>query len=475
MMFCFFIYILFKKEKKGNDFIMQLKIKEIFNQDYVKLEGQKIQIKAWVRSNRDSKKIGFLVLNDGSSLTNLQAVYRVDKIDNYEEIAAARMWAAVVIEGVIKLTPTAKQPLELEVLNAQILKQSDEDFLLSNNDLNLETLRLNAHLRPRTNLFHAIMKVRATLAFAVHEFMNQNEYSWLAAPLFTGNDAEGAGETFSIQKFDNEEFFGKQTHLSVTGQLQAEAYAQAFGNVYTFGPTFRAEKSHTNRHLAEFWMIEPEMAFVDLKGMQDIVEDLVKHVIKAVLEKNQQELEFLAQRNDENLIKKLQKVVESKFKRIEYKDAVKILADAVKNGHQFENNEIFFGMDLGSEHERYMCETYHQGPVFLQNYPKDIKAFYMKLNDDQQTVASTDLLIPGVGELVGGSQREDSYEKLLKRCQELKMPIESLQWYLDLRRFGYYMSSGFGIGFERLVMYVTGVNNIKDTIPFPRSHGQIEF
>lgn len=444
-------------------------------ENYGLLNDRKIRVKGWVKSIRDSKKIAFLVLNDGSYFANLQAVFKRDELINYDEIVSSRMWAAVELEGSLKLTPQAQQPFELSVKKATLLKQSDEDFLINNPELNLDTLRANAHLRVRTNLFNAVMKVRSTLAFAIHEYFNQNDFQWVAAPIFTGNDAEGAGETFSLRKFNNQEFFSKETHLSVTGQLQAEAYAQAFSNVYTFGPTFRAEKSHTNRHLAEFWMIEPEMAFVDLAGMQSVVEGCVKYAIKKVLDNNKLEMEFLASKNDQNLISRLNDVINSSFQRIDYKDVIEILKQAVSNNHPFEDKNIFFGMDLGSEHERYLCEKHFNAPVFVQNYPKDIKAFYMKQNDDGKTVAATDLLIPGIGELVGGSQREADYNKLLRRCEELKLPIDSLQWYLDLRRFGYYMSSGFGIGFERLIMYVTGVNNIKDTIPFPRSHGQIDF
>lgn len=453
---------------------MQVRIKDIYNESK-KFYDQELVIKGWVKSNRDSKKLGFLVINDGSCFNNLQIVYKQDLINNYSEITSARMWTAVEVKGILKSTPNAKQPFELVANHIIILKESDEDFLIANNDLSLEVLRTNAHLRIRTNIFHAIMKIRSTLAQAIHEYMMNHDFLWVAAPLFTGNDAEGAGETFSLEKIDNEHFFSKPTHLTVTGQLQAEAYAQAFGNVYTFGPTFRAEKSHTNRHLAEFWMMEPEMAFTNLSQMQDHIEDMLKFVINKTLTMNSVELSFLASKNDPNLIQKLEGVVNSNFKRIEYKEAINILEEAVKNGYEFENNSIIFGMDLASEHERYLCESYYKSPVFLQNYPKDIKAFYMKLNDDQQTVASTDLLVPGIGELIGGSQREACYHKLLNRINQLHLPLSNLQWYLDLRRYGYYMSSGYGLGFERLVMYITGANNIKDTIPFPRSHGQIEF
>ncbi|MCV3743588.1 asparagine--tRNA ligase [Ureaplasma sp. ES3154-GEN] len=453
---------------------MSIKIKSIFVNPAAYAD-QTITVTGWVKSNRVSKKLGFLVINDGSDFSNLQVVYKNNELVNFDEIKNARMWAAVRVQGELKLTPSKQQSFELVAQEIQLLKQSDEDFLMNNNDLNPETLRMNAHLRIRTNTFHAIMKIRSTLAYAIHKFMNQNDFSWVAAPLFTGNDAEGAGETFTLKPIDNEEFFGKPTFLTVTGQLQAEAYAQALSNVYTFGPTFRAEKSHTNRHLAEFWMIEPEMAFTDLKGMQNVVEKLIKFAISEVLVKNPKELSFLADKNDPDLIKRLRKVVESEFVRLDYKDAITILQEAVSKQWEFENKNIFFGMDLNSEHERYLCEQYVHGPVFLQNFPKAIKAFYMKQNDDNETVAATDLLIPAIGELVGGSQREADYTKLVQRCQELNLDTTSLQWYLDLRRFGYYMSAGFGIGFERLVMYVTGVDNIKDTIPFPRSHGQISF
>ncbi|MCV3734512.1 asparagine--tRNA ligase [Ureaplasma miroungigenitalium] len=453
---------------------MITKIKSIHENPSV-FADQKITVTGWVRSNRVSKKLGFLVINDGSDFSNIQVVYKANNLANFDEIKDARMWAAVQVVGELKLTPSKQQSFELDAQEIILLKQSDEDFLMNNNDLSLETLRTNAHLRIRTNTFHAIMKIRSTLAFSIHQFMNQNDFNWVAAPLFTGNDAEGAGETFVLKTNDNEEFFGKPTFLTVTGQLQAEAYAQALTNVYTFGPTFRAEKSHTNRHLAEFWMVEPEMAFADLSQMQVLIEQLVKYCIQQVLERNHKELSFLADKNDPDLIKRLRNVVQSDFIRLDYKTAIDILQKAQNDGYVFENKDIFFGMDLNSEHERYLCEKYVYGPVFLQNYPKEIKAFYMKLNDDEKTVAATDLLIPAIGELVGGSQREADYDKLLQRCHELKLDVPNLQWYLDLRRYGYYMSSGFGIGFERLVMYVTGVDNIKDSIPFPRSHGQINF
>ncbi|WP_031489226.1 asparagine--tRNA ligase [Ureaplasma canigenitalium] len=440
-------------------------------------DGKEVCIIAWVKNNRANNKLGFLDINDGSVFKNLQVVYKKENLPNFDEIKSYRTYSAIEIKGNIKITPDKPQPLEIVATSISLLKDSDEDFLINNPKLTLDTLRNEAHLRPRTYLFQAIMRLRSALAFSIHEFMMKNDFLWVASPLLTTNDAEGAGETFTLEKIDGSEFFNQKAHLTVTGQLHAEAYAQAFGKVYTFGPTFRAEKSHTNRHLAEFWMIEPEMSFVDLTGLQNTIEALVKYSISYVLEHNLDEITYLNDKIDNTLLARLKNVVTNDFKRVSYQEAVDILSTAIEqNLFDFEDKEMFFGKDLASEHERYLVEHHYQSPVFLYNYPKQIKAFYMKQNDDElDTVAATDLLVPGIGELVGGSQREACFSKLKARCEDLNLPVESLQWYLDLRKYGYYMSSGFGIGFERLVMYVCGLSNIKDTIPFPRSHSQIGF
>lgn len=443
--------------------------------DYQKMAGSKIEIEGFVKSNRYNGTIGFISMNDGTCFESIQIVYKKDKISNSEEISQARVWSSIKVKGEVLLTPQAQQPFEIVAEEIELLKQSDEDYPLQNKKHGLEFLRDVAHLRPRTKLFSAVMRARSELAYALHEFFHQNGYVWTASPIITSNDGEGAGETFFVTTDDKEDFFGRKACLSVTGQLQGEAYAQAFKKIYTFGPTFRAEKSHTARHAAEFWMIEPEIAFCDLPQLMEIAEAMIKHVVSHYKKVCQTEINFFGTEIDSEIPKRIDYLLNNKFARLSYEEGIEILSKAVADGHVFEDNNIHFGMDLGSEHERYLCEHVINGPVFLYNYPKDIKAFYMKQNNDGVTVAASDLLVPGIGELIGGSQREDSYEKLLNRCKELKMDIEPLKWYLDLRRYGYFMSSGFGIGFERLVMYLTGVNNIRDAIPFPRTHGLLNF
>ncbi len=449
-------------------------VKELVNK-YKDLSGKKVQIEGFVKTNRFNGSIGFISMNDGTCFESIQIVYKKDKLSNCDEISQARVWASLLVEGEVLLTPNAQQPFEIVASKIELLKQSDEDYPLQNKKHGLEFLRDVAHLRPRTKLFSAVMRARSEIAYALHEFFHQNGYVWTASPIITSNDGEGAGETFFVTTDDKEDFFGRKACLSVTGQLQGEAYAQAFKKIYTFGPTFRAEKSHTARHAAEFWMVEPEIAFCDLPQLMEIAESMIKHVVSHYKKTCASEIEFFAKEVDSDIIKRIDYLLNNKFAKLSYKEGIEILSNAVANGHNFEENNIYFGMDLGSEHERYLCEQVINGPVFLYNYPKDIKAFYMKQNSDNVTVAASDLLVPGIGELIGGSQREDSYEKLLNRCQELKMDIEPLKWYLDLRRYGYFMSSGFGIGFERLVMYLTGVNNIRDSIPFPRTHGLLNF
>lgn len=440
--------------------------------DYLDRE---ITILGFCKQNRFNGKIGFISFNDGTFFKPIQVVYKADEISNANEISQARSSSSLSVTGKVVLTPDAQQPFELQATKIELLKQVDEDFPLQNKKQGLEFLRDNAHLRPRTNLFNAVMRVRSELAYAIHSYFHNHDYVWAATPLITSNDGEGAGETFFLTTDDKEEFFGQRVNLTVTGQLHGEAYAQAFRNIYTFGPTFRAEKSHTARHAAEFWMIEPELAFCDLPNLMVMTEDMLKYVIKHYKKTCAAEIEFFTKEVDASISQRVDDLINKDFRRMSYEEGIKILQDAIKDGYPFEEKDIHFGSDLGSEHERYLCEHVVNGPVFLYNYPKDIKAFYMKQNDDGRTVAATDLLVPGIGELVGGSQREADYDKLVARCTELNMDLKPLAWYLDLRRYGYYMSSGFGLGFERLVMYLTGVNNIRDAIPFPRTHGSINF
>ena len=451
-----------------------LTVKEIY-QKYKELNGQEIKILGFVKQNRFNGTIGFINFNDGTNLNSIQVVYKKDKLNNSNEISTARNGAAIQVIGKLVITPNMQQEFEIQANEIKLLKQTDESYPLQNKKQGLEFLRDNAELRPRTTIFNAVMRIRSELAYAIHNFFHTQNYLWVATPLITSNDGEGAGETFFLTVNEKEEFFGQKANLTVTGQLHGEAYAQAFKNIYTFGPTFRAEKSHTTRHAAEFWMIEPEMAFCDLSGLMNIVEQMLKYTINHFKNTCQDEIEFLKKEVDPNISQRIDNLLNKQFNKMSYQEGIELLKTAVSNGHIFEDNNIFFGMDLGSEHERYLCEEVVNGPLFLYNYPKDIKAFYMKQNNDNLTVAATDLLVPGIGELVGGSQREDDFDKLMNRCKELKMDIKPLEWYLNLRKYGYYMSSGFGLGFERLVMYLTGMNNIRDVIPFPRTHGSINF
>lgn len=443
--------------------------------NYKELNGKVVTLKGFVKSNRVGSKVSFLSLVDGTTFKHIQIVYN-SNINNYEMISTFKNYTCVEVVGeLVSLENNSKQDFEIKANSIKLLKLSDNDYPLQKKEHSLEFLRDIAHLRPRTNTFNAIMRVRSVLSFLIHEFFNKHDFCWVSSPLITSNDGEGAGETFIVKTNDKEEFFGSQATLSVTGQLQAEAYAQAFKNVYTFGPTFRAEKSHTSRHAAEFWMVEPEVAFCDINGLFDLIENMLVYVTKGYIEKCKDEIEFLSENYDKNLKTNLNNIIKGNFNKVSYTEVIDILNQAVKEGHKFNDNNIQWGMDLASEHEKFICENHFNGPTFVYNYPKDIKAFYMFQNEDNKTVAATDLLVPGIGELVGGSQRESSYEKLLNRCNELKMDIDPLKWYIELRKYGYYMSSGFGLGFERLIMYLTGINNIRDTIPFPRNHGQIKF
>ncbi len=447
-------------------------IKELW-QNYQTLKGE-IEVIGYVKSNRNSGAIGFISLTDGTCFNPIQVVYK-QEISGFDQAMSARTGATIKVIGKIQITDKSAQPFDLVATQVELLKQCDEDYPLQKKRHSVEFLREIAHLRPKTNLFTAVMKARSVLAFAIHSYFQTHDFVWVASPLITSNDGEGAGETFKLVDDVKDPFFNKPACLTVTGQLQAEAYAQAFKNVYTFGPTFRAEKSHTNRHAAEFWMVEPELANTDLNGLIAVAEDMLKYVIREYQQKCPDEIAFFNQWVDKDLNTRLANLLEKDYARMDYAQGISILQQAVKDGHVFEDNNIYFGMDLASEHERYLCEQVIQGPLFLMNYPKEIKAFYMFQNPDGKTVGATDLLVPGIGELIGGSQREASYEKLTQRCNELGMSLEPLQWYLDLRRYGYYMSSGFGLGFERLIMYVTGVNNIRDVIPFPRTTGNLLF
>lgn len=447
-------------------------------QDQVQDQSE-ITILGWVRSNRSSGKLGYLVVNDGTIFDNVQIVYKAEQLTNFLELSGVRVSSAVKVIGKFCLTPTAKQQFEIQASNIEILDQASEDYPLQKKEHTYEYLREIAHLRAKTNTFNAIFRIRSSSAFAIHEFFNKNNFIYVHTPIITGNDAEGAGESFvATTRTDDhyvEDFFGKKASLTVSGQLHAEGFAQAFRQVYTFGPTFRAENSNTIKHAAEFWMIEPEVAFIDLTENMDLIETMVKYIINYLFNNNRRELEFLNNNGDDQLLTRLQNVVDNQFVRLSYTEAIKILQTAVNNGHKFDNADIFWGMDLQTEHERYLCEQETKKPTFLFNYPKDIKAFYMKVNDDNKTVAACDLLVPGIGELVGGSVRENSYDKINARYHELEIPTADLQWYLDLRKYGYYKSSGFGLGFERLVMYVTGTSNIRDVISFPRTPRNLLF
>ena len=441
------------------------------NLDYVELQG-------WVRTNRNNGSVGFIELNDGTYFKSAQLVYDKESA-NFDSYSKYGTGCAITVMGRFVLTPENKQPFEIQVKEIVLEGSCSEDYPLQKKRHGFEFLREIAHLRPRTNTFSAVFRVRSVLAMAIHEFFQSQGFVYVNSPIITGNDAEGAGEAFIVTtREDNkyeEDFFGKKASLTVSGQLNAEAYALAFRDVYTFGPTFRAENSNTVRHASEFWMIEPEIAFADLDDDMLLAEDLIKFCINYVMENCKEEMEFFNKMIDNTLLERLNAVLNSDFKRMTYTEAIDKLMSAVKAGHEFEDKNIYWGMDLQSEHERYICEKVVNGPVFLTDYPKDIKAFYMRLNDDGKTVAAADLLVPFVGELIGGSQREERYDYLIKRMNELNMKSEGLEWYLDLRRFGGCKHAGFGVGFERLVMYVTGMQNIRDVIPFARTPKNLLF
>jgi len=447
-------------------------------------DGQKITVCGWVRTVRDMKNFGFIELNDGSSFKSLQVVFERSTLNNYDEIAKQNVGAALIVNGTLVLTPDAKQPFELKADEIMVEGASTPDYPLQKKRHSVEFLRTIQHLRPRTNLFSAVFRVRSVAAQAVHEFFQNRGFVYINTPIITGSDCEGAGEMFRITTLDmdnpprkedgsidySKDFFGKETSLTVSGQLNAENFAMAFGDVYTFGPTFRAEVSYTQRHAAEFWMIEPEMAFADLYDYMQVAESMIKYIVNYVLEKAPAEIEFFNKFVDNTLLERLHNLVSSGFKHVTYTEAVDLL---LKSGKKFDN-KVEWGIDLQTEHERYITEEVFGCPVFVTDYPKDIKAFYMKQNEDGKTVAAMDLLVPGVGEIIGGSEREADYDKLLARMQELGMEIDAYSWYLDLRRFGSSYHAGYGLGFERLIMYITGVQNIRDVLPFPRTTGSCD-
>lgn len=446
---------------------------------------KEVTVAGWARTIRDSKAFGFIELNDGSCFKSTQIVFERETLENYDEIAKGNVGMSLVVKGVVILTPENKQPYEIKATEIKVEGESTPDYPLQKKRHSVEFLREIAYLRPRTNLFGAAFRIRSEAAIAVHKFFNDRGFVYVHTPIITGSDCEGAGAMFQVTTFDLDEvaksgkkvdykddFFGKKAALTVSGQLNAETYAMAFGNVYTFGPTFRAEHSNTARHAAEFWMIEPEMAFCDLAGDMDVAEAMVKYIIDYVSETCKDELEFLNKFVDTGLLERLKNVSENAFVRLTYTEAIEILK---QNADKFDDKNIFWGKDLQSEHERFLTESVYKKPVFLTDYPKEIKAFYMKQNPDGKTVAAADLLVPSIGELVGGSQREEDYDKLYNRIKELGMNPEDYSWYLALRKYGGTTHSGFGLGFERMVMYLTGISNIRDVLPYPRTVSNLEY
>ena len=460
------------------------KIAQIFA-DQEQFGGKEVTVRGWARTIRDMKTFGFIELNDGSCFKNLQVVMDAGALGNYKEIAGQNVGAALSVTGTVVLTPEAKQPLEIKAAAVEVEGPSTPDYPLQKKRHSVEYLRTIQHLRPRTNLFSATFRVRSVAAHAIHTFFQDRGFVYIHTPIITASDCEGAGEMFRVTTLDlenlprtpdgavdfSQDFFGKSANLTVSGQLNAENFAMAFGDVYTFGPTFRAEKSNTTRHAAEFWMIEPEMAFCDLAGDMDVAEAMIKFVLRTVMEKCPVEMDFFNSFVDKGLLERLEHVASSDFGRVTYTEAIELLQ---KSGHKFDY-PVEWGCDLQTEHERYLTEQVFQKPVFVTDYPKDIKAFYMRLNDDGKTVAAADCLVPGVGEIIGGSQREERLDVLEARIRELGMEPKDYWWYLDLRRYGGCKHAGFGLGFERIVMYLTGVGNIRDVLPHPRTVGSADF
>ena len=441
---------------------------KIQDNDLQDLHNREIVLKGFVRNNRCLGQVGFLSVNDGSCFLNAQVVYKVKD----EKITSIRLGSTVIVKGRINLTIGGYQPFEIESEEVILVSQTNENYPLQKKKTSFDFLRTIPTLRMKTNTFNAVFRVRDSLSYNIHRYFHENGYVWIQTPIITANDCEGEGQTFQVVADSKhpEEYFNKDNvHLTVSGQLHVEPFALTYQRVYTFGPTFRAEKSNTTRHAAEFWMIEPEVAWCDMEGIMDIEEDFLKFVVREVRKECPQDFEFFYQRVDKDLKKRLDDFESKKFARVKYSDAINILKEAKKT-HKFEVDDIEFGLDLGSEHERYLTEEVFKGPIFLTDYPKDIKAFYMKMNDDNKTVRGVDLLVPTIGELCGGSEREDSYDKLLGRMNELKMNIPAYEWYLDLRKNGSAPHSGFGLGFERMMMLLTGMTNIRDTLPYPRCY-----
>ena len=442
-----------------------------------------ISVGGWVRSNRASKNFGFLVVSDGTFFNTLQIVYH-DNMENFTEISKLNVGAAVIVDGTLVATPEAKQPFELQATSVVVEGKSDSDYPMQKKRHSFEYLRTVSHLRPRTNTFQAVFRVRSLIAYAIHQFFQERNFVYVHTPLITGSDCEGAGEMFQVTTMDlnnipktedgrvdfSQDFFGKPTNLTVSGQLNGETFAMAFRNIYTFGPTFRAENSNTTRHAAEFWMIEPEVAFADLEDNMQLAEDMLKYIISYVLENAPEEMAFFNSFVDKGLLDRLHNVLGNDFGHVTYTEAIEILE---KHNNEFDY-KVFWGCDLQTEHERYLTEQIFKRPVFVTDYPKEIKAFYMKLNEDGKTVAAMDCLVPGIGEIIGGSQREDDYDKLVARMNELGLKTEDYDFYLDLRKYGSARHAGFGLGFERCVMYLTGMGNIRDVLPFPRTVNNCE-
>ena len=459
-----------------------INIRDLFR-DKEKYLGNKVTVGGWVRSVRDSKTFGFIVVNDGTFFEPLQVVYH-DTMENFAQISRLNVGAAIIVTGTLIATPDAKQPFEIQADSIEVEGESTPDYPLQKKRHSMEYLRTITHLRPRTNTFQAVFRVRSLIAYAIHQFFQERNFVYVHTPLITGSDCEGAGEMFQVTTMDlnnvpktedgkvdySKDFFGKPTNLTVSGQLNGETYAMAFKNIYTFGPTFRAENSNTTRHAAEFWMIEPEMAFADLKDDMILAESMIKYVIRYVLENAPEEMNFFNSFVDKGLLERLNHVLNSEFGHVTYTEAVKILE---QHNDKFEY-KVSWGCDLQTEHERFFTEEIYKRPLFVTDYPKEIKAFYMKLNEDGRTVAAMDCLVPGIGEIIGGSQREDDYDKLVARMDELGLKKEDYQFYLDLRKYGSARHAGFGLGFEHCVMYLTGMGNIRDVVPFPRTVGNCD-
>ena len=462
----------------------EILLRELFrNTD--QYQDKEVTVRGWIRNNRRSNKFGFIELNDGSFFKSVQVVYEEEFIDNFEEISKAYVASALNVRGVVTLTPGAKQPFEIKAKEITVEATSTPDYPLQPKRHTMEFLREIAHLRPRSNTFAAVFRIRSLVSYAIHKFFQEQNFLYVHTPIITGSDAEGAGEMFRVTTLDmnqppktedgkidySKDFFGKETNMTVSGQLEAETYALAFRNVYTFGPTFRAENSYTARHASEFWMIEPEIAFADLQDNMRLAEDMIKYIINYVLENAPEEMNFFNSFIDKGLIERLNNIVNSEFGRVTYTEAVDLLK---KSGKEFQY-PVEWGIDLQTEHERFLTEEIFKKPLFVTDYPKDIKAFYMRLNDDGKTVAACDLLVPGVGEIIGGSQREERLDVLTRRMEELGLCEKDYWWYLDLRKYGGVKHAGYGLGLERIILYITGMSNIRDVLPFPRTPKTAEF